>query len=140
MASFDEFKKKVISCPDLVEIMNYFFDLTDENKVIGQDKALTAEELNNNPEILLVQKMVEKTLGDSLRKNISLTFPITATIASKYFYHGVAKSPDISSPINFLYFSDIKIGLFCFIKPDGTTLTFRFSLSPEIIKNTANIH
>ena len=129
MATFSEFKQKVISCPDLLEIFNCFLDLTDEGKIMEVSKSISPVELKNNAELLALSKMIGDMLSSHLEKKTSVADVMLSAIPSEYFYHGIAKASDVSMPLSLIYFSDIKIGVFVMTNMTGETNTFRFSLA-----------
>jgi uncharacterized membrane protein len=112
MKSIAELKKMVIEVSDLSEIMNYFFDLVDAKVISSSGSYLTDKQIKNNRDIKVVIFSVEKTLSAFLEQKTRISKPILTYLPHDKLYHGLFMMRDGTfTPV--IYFSDIKIGVFC---------------------------
>jgi hypothetical protein len=130
MSSIEQLKRYIIESKNLSEPLNYFFDLMDADVFSKIKSHRTIQSIDQNSELTAVLQVIQTTLNDRLGKSIKQLSPLFNEIPENHFFHGPCFSSELLIPLTILYFSDVKIGIFC-ISDNNNTEMFRFTLMKE---------
>ncbi len=124
--SITELKKMISMSTDLSDVMNYFFDLHDANK-------LDASVILNPPLPELVKsflKIAEETIRLEMAIKVQLKNPLLQVLRKENLVHGLCSTANIFAPITIVFATDIKVGVVTIVHK-GVEEYFRISLSEK---------
>jgi hypothetical protein len=127
MPSINTLKKLTFDAPDLSEVINYFYQLSEQDLISHSSQLLSKTSIQANPELQAVLSSIKNTCEQFLKQEVVILDYKLFTIPAEHFYHGLFIVADLL-PLVFFYFSDIKTGIFSYTEAEETKM-FRFTLA-----------
>jgi len=129
MKTMDELKKQVIGPSDLNESFNDFFDIMDDLHFRKLGTLLEKKDIKKSTELQSLLSSMQSMIGQVQKRKVNIIAPYLIKVAEHKLVHGFYKiNIDPALMFTVVYFTDVKMGMFCMTKLGNESDYFRFSL------------